>query len=371
MKERLLRVAIVGAQKGRVQKVVSLMQNQDENIISLHHDSAWIRVQYLACVATFDSYQNEQGQNVRYLAKVEYCGDQPTSSSGSSLSLAPFFDTDDNDTNDSLPTFPGISAVAIGCGIEEHEDVNMIQSFILTLAGENRDNVLVECVAPNAEYTSMKQETQAYKAMSQEEKNQVTELRTMGPAKMAKFASSLAKRVAENAIDTPPQSTNDAKDTIVTDSTKSLDNEDQKREEPSEEALFIDPNKTCYACKTCRTILFGMDHEQDPPHVPRMHSFSKQQTSPSTTCSSLFLQNGLDWMGDISSSVEGRLACPKCRTKIGHWKWAGAQCSCGTWVTPAIQVPFSKVDTIQPLVISNEQEENIVSTGETMKTELG
>ena len=77
----------------------------------------------------------------------------------------------------------------------------MIQSFILTLAGENRGNVLVECVAPNStEYTSMKQETQAYKALSQEEKNQVTELRTMGPAKMAKFASSLAKRVAENAI---------------------------------------------------------------------------------------------------------------------------------------------------------------------------
>jgi DNA-directed RNA polymerase subunit RPC12/RpoP len=379
MKERLLRVAIVGAHQGRVQKVVSLMQNQDENIISLHHDSAWIRVQYLACVATFDSYQNEQGQNVRYLAKVEYCGDQPTSSSGSSLSLAPFFDRDDDDhdhdhdhdTNDSLPTFPGISAVAIGCGIEEHEDVNMIQSFILTLAGENRDNVLVECVAPNAEYTSMKQETQAYKALSQEEKNQMTELRTMGPAKMAKFASSLAKRVPENSIDTPPQSTNDAKDTIVTDSTESLDNEDQKREEPSEEALFFDPNKTCYACKRCRTILFGTDHEQDPPHVPRMHSFSKQQFNQAATCSSLFLQNGLDWMGDISSSVEGRLACPKCSTKIGHWKWAGAQCSCGTWVTPAIQVPFSKVDTIQPLVISNEQEENIVSTGETMKTDLG
>ena len=95
MKERLLRVAIVGAQKGRVQKVVSLMQTQDENIISLH-DSASIRVQYLACVATFDSYQNEQGQNVRYLAKVEYCGDQPTSSisGSSSLSLAPFFDKD-------------------------------------------------------------------------------------------------------------------------------------------------------------------------------------------------------------------------------------------------------------------------------------
>ena len=43
------------------------------------------------------------------------------------------------------------------------------------------------------------------------------------------------------------------------------------------EPLFIDPEKTAYACKTCRTVLFGTDQLQDPPHVPRMHSFSKQQ----------------------------------------------------------------------------------------------
>lgn len=26
----------------------------------------------------------------------------------------------------------------------------------------------------------------------------------------------------------------------------------------------------------------------------------------------------------------------------------GAQCSCGTWLTPAIQVPLSKVDIVNP-----------------------
>lgn len=36
--------------------------------------------------------------------------------------------------------------------------------------------------------------------------------------------------------------------------------------------------------------------------------------------------------------VEGKLSCPKCATRLGTYCWAGAQCSCGAWVTPAFQV---------------------------------
>ena len=53
-------------------------------------------------------------------------------------------------------------------------------------------------------------------------------------------------------------------------------------------------------------------------------------------------------MGDIASSSEGKLTCPKCNAKLGLFRWHGNQCSCGTWVAPAIQIHLSKVDALQP-----------------------
>lgn len=98
-------------------------------------------------------------------------------------SLAPFFDNDNNEQQASvkestLPTFSGISAVAILCGIESKQDVTMIQAFVKSLAGQTNDG---ERVVPTAEYTLMKQENEAYKALSLEEKEEVTRLHTMGP----------------------------------------------------------------------------------------------------------------------------------------------------------------------------------------------
>ena len=45
-------------------------------------------------------------------------------------------------------------------------------------------------------------------------------------------------------------------------------------------------------------------------------------------CTSYFLDEPLQWMRDASSDVEGKLNCPKCSTRVGVLKWAGAQCSC-------------------------------------------
>jgi hypothetical protein len=44
-------------------------------------------------------------------------------------------------------------------------------------------------------------------------------------------------------------------------------------------------------------------------------------------CSSLFLDH-MEWMGDCLD-VQGKLECPKCKSKLGTWKWDGDQCSCG------------------------------------------
>ena len=64
-------------------------------------------------------------------------------------------------------------------------------------------------------------------------------------------------------------------------------------------------------------------------------------------CTSLFLQGEEATRLELSE-VEGNLGCPKCGVRIGSFNWAGAQCSCGQWVCPAIQVTKSKVDEPAP-----------------------
>ena len=46
----------------------------------------------------------------------------------------------------------------------------------------------------------------------------------------------------------------------------------------------------------------------------------------------------------LQYSDDGKIACPKCSTRVGNYNWSGMQCSCGAWITPAFQVIKSKVD---------------------------
>ncbi|EST08267.2 Dual specificity phosphatase, catalytic domain protein [Kalmanozyma brasiliensis GHG001] len=91
--------------------------------------------------------------------------------------------------------------------------------------------------------------------------------------------------------------------------------------------------------------------------LPSSPSTNAPASSPSTptksmlkhpSCSSYFLEP-MAWMSDLSSGeVTGRLNCPtaKCGQKLGSWDWAGMQCACGAWVTPAFSLHRSKVDEI-------------------------
>ena len=71
-------------------------------------------------------------------------------------------------------------------------------------------------------------------------------------------------------------------------------------------------------------------------------------------CGSHFLVNSLKWMdmepNEVNSLAEGKLNCYNCKAKLGAFKWSGNQCSCGSWVTPAIQFPKSKVD-FKPIAV--------------------
>jgi dual specificity phosphatase 12 len=68
------------------------------------------------------------------------------------------------------------------------------------------------------------------------------------------------------------------------------------------------------------------------------------QQAMSTACSSYFTEP-VEWMGEaLRGVVEGKLLCPKCNSRLGAFNWAGMQCSCGQWITPAFQFHKSRVD---------------------------
>lgn len=82
------------------------------------------------------------------------------------------------------------------------------------------------------------------------------------------------------------------------------------------------------------------------------HSASTTSLKPGmlihASCSSYFVEP-MEWMSSLSSGqVTGRLDCPspKCGAKLGSWDWAGIQCACGAWVTPAFSLHRSKVDQV-------------------------
>lgn len=338
-----MRVAIIGANRMRVAKVLSLIS--DQPTLTDRDDEPQkrqIHVDYIPCVATFDSYENENGDSIKYLMKLEHHG---TDGNSRGASLAPVFDEVVNGNKMNHTHVPGIAGISVGCGLETDEEVTMISSFMKSLSGGKDEDFVIDCVKPNSEYMSMKEETLAYKNLSAEEKKLLTESQTTGPAKMAKFTLEVAqKSIPRSKL---------ALEIERREHEKALQEIEDVPKPPPMPPQF-DDNLTRFACKMCRTILFSEAELEDPPHTQAQHNFSIRKTKSgantnnSSKCQSYFLADALDWMGDINLSHEGKLSCPKCSGKLGLYKWHGTQCSCGTWVVPAIMVQKGRVDLIQP-----------------------
>ena len=91
---------------------------------------------------------------------------------------------------------------------------------------------------------------------------------------------------------------------------------------------------------------------------------------PNEICNTHFLEEPTSWM----EQIEGKVFCPKCKTRIGALSWRGSQCSCGSWVAPSISFPKSKVDKktrtangveilqaqLKKLTMVDEEEEEVV-----------
>lgn len=350
-----LRVAVVGLQRVRVLKVCSILAASSETLADFPEEpvSRQIRVEYIPCVATFESYQNEDGEDVRYLAKVEHhCLDGIRSGA----SISGFFDEAIGDKEGDVCA-TGIAAFAIGCGIEADEDVSMISSFIEIISGHklymNSDGradqnigegtIIIDCIKPNEEFTSMKEENAAYRNLGLDEKERVTENQTIGPGKMAKFTTDLARmcipRTKISAVEEENNQEGKEEDLKI------------ENQDPLSKLKTYDVHMNRFACKMCRTILFGECDLEEIPHSKGQHSFSSRKLKSAgnaKVCQSIFLAPGLEWMVGIDDSAEGKLSCPKCTGKLGLYKWHGTQCSCGSWVTPAIQIHSSRVDVMPP-----------------------
>jgi dual specificity phosphatase 12 len=109
-----------------------------------------------------------------------------------------------------------------------------------------------------------------------------------------------------------------------------------------------------YLCRMCRRVLFSSEdleaHQHGQQALSRRQLRGGQGSVGDGQCSSLFLKDAPAWLPEGNSEaegeVEGKLRCPgpRCGARIGTFKWTGSQCSCGTWVTPAFQIPRSKLD---------------------------
>ena len=138
-----------------------------------------------------------------------------------------------------------------------------------------------------------------------------------------------------------------------------------------------------YSCRVCRALL-ARSTDLAPAHEPATHGFSPHRAAKDArpgasggvgggifsgggggggnsvggyagagtnpACTSLFLAEPAPWMAAVAGDVEGKLTCPgvrsgaRCGARLGTLRWAGGQCSCGSWVTPAIQLFKKSLD---------------------------
>jgi dual specificity phosphatase 12 len=130
--------------------------------------------------------------------------------------------------------------------------------------------------------------------------------------------------------------------------TKQYETKQSETAATEQRMVEVTQDKVVYSCSMCRRPLFTMDDLM--PHQISQHDIAYHKrdkgnavSADRVVCSSHYLQEPLQWMGNVDEN-EGKITCPKCTARVGFWKWDGQQCSCGTWVTPAIQVAKNRVD---------------------------
>ena len=328
------RIIVVGLNRNRLTKIMGLVAEQEQTLASPELDAA-LNIEFVPCLASMGSYDDENGSKVRYMANFVY-------HDGSAMTK--FFD--DAELRDSLKK-------VLMIGYEwQAGDTDKMKSYF---QANNLSELSLECVKPNEGFDNLQSEMDFFKSLTEDAKSKHMSEHTMGPGKMANFVVSAAQQMKEERL---AQQLADAEKAFSSAQTSIEQQNDPTIEEPTPPRRTpIDPNLPSYACRMCRTVLFGEVHLAKE-HVQNLHSFKKANFNakrPTVECQSIFCSDEvLQWLSPQGQDIEGKLACPKCSFKVGHWRWSGAQCSCGTWITPAIQIPISKVDKILPVSSTGE-----------------
>jgi dual specificity phosphatase 12 len=344
------RILVAGLHRARLANIMSLIKvKQEQQQLSSAGEIPTISIDFLPCLASMGSYKSEEdGSLIRYLNSINY-------HDGSAM-------TQFLDDPSVRPTLTALAMI----GYEWHLPHDALQLENYFVSQNLKSLTMVECVTPNSSlefsFSSLEQEMEYFKRLDEETKARHIENETMGPGKMAKFVWNLAQRVKElkrqeilQKLQPPPAPVEQQQQ--PPDATGTSEQEPTLVRQPQQPA--VDLTQLRFACRMCRHVVVGASDLADN-HVQNLHSFRRanyDKKRPTVACQSLFCnETVLHWLaapGQDIHDMEGKLVCPKCSTKIGHWKWAGAQCSCGTWITPAIQIPNSKVDTLQPSNNSN------------------
>lgn len=91
------------------------------------------------------------------------------------------------------------------------------------------------------------------------------------------------------------------------------------------------PEPNVYRCKKCRRVLATESNLL----------IHKKDNEP---CRLTYFIEPLSWMNAVQT-VQGKLLCPKCNSKVGFFSWImGCQCPCGVQVAPAFYLKPSKTD---------------------------
>ena len=110
-----------------------------------------------------------------------------------------------------------------------------------------------------------------------------------------------------------------------------------------------------YFCRRCRHgLCSSLDIKpHDNTSERGKKEFKKKNNNDRLSfqdCGSIFLEeNNCAWTEAQANEMRGDLFCPntKCKAKLGTYNWTGQQCSCGHWVTPAMQLQQSKLDRMR------------------------
>lgn len=66
---------------------------------------------------------------------------------------------------------------------------------------------------------------------------------------------------------------------------------------------------------------------------------------PATPCREILFVEPMAWMDGVLRDSQGKLHCPKCRTKLGSFSWTmGCRCPCGAQQSPAFYLVPSRVE---------------------------